>query len=191
MVVHWSGLTLSTYIQSPFYAWNVTLMTNFTRSYTESVAPDQHAPQISSYPLWLDTTNGSIDVFADSAFWLDCTDVYTDLELHLPHILLQSVLVMSVIYYCIFYPQATAEAICRRIGVFGENESTEGMSFTGREFDELSPEEQRQAVNKARLFARVEPAHKSKIVDILQGEGEISAMVGVVCHYDWLFNSAP
>ena len=74
--------------------------------------------------------------------------------------------------------QATAEAICRRIGVFGENESTEGISFTGREFDELGTEDQRAAVMRARLFARVEPAHKSKIVEYLQGEGEISAMVG-------------
>ena len=75
--------------------------------------------------------------------------------------------------------QATAEAICRRIGVFSESESTEGLSFTGREFDELAPEDQRAAVMKARLFARVEPAHKSKIVEYLQGEGEISAMVGL------------
>ncbi|KAK7483697.1 hypothetical protein BaRGS_00025018 [Batillaria attramentaria] len=74
--------------------------------------------------------------------------------------------------------KATAEAICRRIGVFTENESTEGMSFTGREFDELPPEDQRAAVMRARLFARVEPTHKSKIVEYLQSEGEISAMTG-------------
>ncbi|CAC5382028.1 ATP2A [Mytilus coruscus] len=74
--------------------------------------------------------------------------------------------------------KATAEAICRRIGVFGENEATEGYSFTGREFDDLSIEEQRRAVMKARLFARVEPSHKSKIVEFLQGEGEVSAMTG-------------
>ena len=30
---------------------------------------------------------------------------------------------------------------------------------------------------RARLFARVEPAHKSKIVEYLQGEGEVTAMV--------------
>ena len=30
---------------------------------------------------------------------------------------------------------------------------------------------------RSRLFARVEPAHKSKIVEYLQAEGEISAMV--------------
>ncbi|XP_061189819.1 calcium-transporting ATPase sarcoplasmic/endoplasmic reticulum type-like isoform X3 [Saccostrea echinata] len=74
--------------------------------------------------------------------------------------------------------KATAEAICRRIGVFGENESTEGLSYTGREFDDLSHEEQRAACMRARLFARVEPTHKSKIVEHLQAEGEVSAMTG-------------
>lgn len=75
--------------------------------------------------------------------------------------------------------KATAEAICRRIGVFSETETTEGKAFTGREFDDLSPEEQAKAVRHARLFARVEPAHKSKIVEYLQADGEISAMVGL------------
>ncbi|CAH1801315.1 unnamed protein product [Owenia fusiformis] len=74
--------------------------------------------------------------------------------------------------------KATAEAICRRIGIFGESESTEGLAFTGREFDDLSQDEQRQVVTRARLFARVEPAHKSKIVDHLRAQGEISAMTG-------------
>jgi Ca2+ transporting ATPase len=75
--------------------------------------------------------------------------------------------------------KATAEAICRRIGVFGEDESTEGKAFTGREFDDLpSVEAQANAVRNARLFARVEPAHKSKIVEFLQADGEVSAMTG-------------
>ncbi|XP_041348121.1 sarcoplasmic/endoplasmic reticulum calcium ATPase 1-like isoform X2 [Gigantopelta aegis] len=74
--------------------------------------------------------------------------------------------------------KATAEAICRRIGIFKENENTEGLSYTGREFDDLGPEEQRSACMRARLFARVEPAHKSKIIEFLQAEGEISAMTG-------------
>ena len=78
--------------------------------------------------------------------------------------------------YYLFY-QATAEAICRRIGIFNETESTEGKAFTGREFDDLSPKDQASAVRNARLFARVEPAHKSKIVEFLQADGEISAMV--------------
>ncbi|KAK6057730.1 Calcium-transporting ATPase 3, endoplasmic reticulum-type domain protein [Cooperia oncophora] len=72
----------------------------------------------------------------------------------------------------------TAEAIGRRIGLFTEDEDTTGLSFTGREFDDLPPEQQSDACRRAKLFARVEPAHKSKIVDILQSHGEITAMTG-------------
>ncbi|VDL17143.1 unnamed protein product [Hymenolepis diminuta] len=74
--------------------------------------------------------------------------------------------------------KATAESICRKIGLFEENEETEGKSFTGREFDELTPKEMAEAVRKAKLFARVEPAHKSKIVAFLQADNEVSAMTG-------------
>lgn len=52
-----------------------------------------------------------------------------------------------------------------------------GKSFSGREFDDLPVSEQRRAVQRARLFSRVEPSHKSKIVEYLQADGEISAMV--------------
>ncbi|EYC25939.1 hypothetical protein Y032_0011g1469 [Ancylostoma ceylanicum] len=72
----------------------------------------------------------------------------------------------------------TAEAIGRRIGLFTETEDTTGLAFTGREFDDLPPEQQSEACRRAKLFARVEPAHKSKIVDILQSHGEITAMTG-------------
>merc|ERR1712142_650427 len=72
----------------------------------------------------------------------------------------------------------TAIAICRRIGIFSEDQSTEGLAFTGREFDDLSPTLQKEACLKARCFARVEPTHKSKIVFYLQGADEITAMTG-------------
>lgn len=79
--------------------------------------------------------------------------------------------------FCI-YQKNTAEAICRRIGVFGEDEDTTGLSYSGREFDDLPISEQRAACARARLFSRVEPSHKSKIVEYLQSMNEISAMTG-------------
>ncbi|CAM2707338.1 unnamed protein product [Rotaria socialis] len=72
----------------------------------------------------------------------------------------------------------TAEAICRRIGIFKESQNTKGKAFSGREFDDLSPEEQSEACRHAKMFARVDPAHKSKIVEYLQSHGEITAMTG-------------
>ncbi|KAL2022660.1 hypothetical protein VTK56DRAFT_4741 [Thermocarpiscus australiensis] len=72
----------------------------------------------------------------------------------------------------------TAETICRQIGVFGPYEDLTGKSYTGREFDNLSPSEQLEAAKNASLFSRVEPAHKSKLVDLLQSVGEVVAMTG-------------
>ncbi|XP_058857583.1 sarcoplasmic/endoplasmic reticulum calcium ATPase 1-like isoform X1 [Acipenser ruthenus] len=74
--------------------------------------------------------------------------------------------------------KGTAVAICRRIGIFGEDEDVTDRAYTGREFDDLAPEVQREACKRARCFARVEPAHKSKIVEYLQSFDEITAMTG-------------
>ena len=92
----------------------------------------------------------------------------------------------------------TAEAICKQIGVFenvlsSENikrarltrltlpkkdEDLTGKSFTGREFDALSPQEKEQAIQTANLFSRTEPTHKMELVKMLQGMNEICAMTG-------------
>ncbi|UJR09375.1 hypothetical protein I4U23_013619 [Adineta vaga] len=72
----------------------------------------------------------------------------------------------------------TAEAICRRIGIFKDSEDTRGKAYSGREFDNLSRAEQSEACRHAKMFARVDPAHKSKIVEFLQSHGEITAMTG-------------
>ncbi|ORZ10062.1 Ca-transporting ATPase [Lobosporangium transversale] len=72
----------------------------------------------------------------------------------------------------------TAESICRKIGVFSQDEDLTGKSYTGREFDDLSEKEQLLAVSRASLFSRTEPTHKSKLVDLLQSMGAVVAMTG-------------
>ncbi|PWA30762.1 hypothetical protein CCH79_00009226 [Gambusia affinis] len=79
--------------------------------------------------------------------------------------------------------KGTALSICRRVGIITEQEEEqEGVGgyggLTGREFDELSPDLQRQVCRTARCFARVEPAHKSRIVEYLQSLNDITAMTG-------------
>jgi Ca2+ transporting ATPase len=74
--------------------------------------------------------------------------------------------------------QNTAETICRQIGVFGPDEDLTGKSYTGRQFDDLSESEKLEAAKRASLFSRTEPAHKSKLVDLLQQAGEVVAMTG-------------
>ena len=74
--------------------------------------------------------------------------------------------------------QVTAETICRQIGVFGHDEDVTGKSYTGRQFDALSESEKLDAAKTASLFSRVEPSHKSKLVDLLQEAGEVVAMTG-------------
>lgn len=80
--------------------------------------------------------------------------------------------------------------IDRRIGVFTEDEDTTGKSYSGREFDDLPVAEQRSACAKARLFSRVEPAHKSKIVEFLQSMNEISAMVSLYTFLSYVLHVA-
>lgn len=42
----------------------------------------------------------------------------------------------------------------------------------------MSPVEKQQIVMQASLFSRTEPTHKSELVDLLQGQGEVVAMTG-------------
>ncbi|KAF4615292.1 hypothetical protein D9613_003225 [Agrocybe pediades] len=74
--------------------------------------------------------------------------------------------------------KGTAETICRQIGIFDEDEDLTGKSYTGKELDALSHEEKVAAVQRASLFSRTEPGHKSQLVDLLQGLGLVVAMTG-------------
>lgn len=72
----------------------------------------------------------------------------------------------------------TAEAICRRIGLFQEGQDTASLSFTGAELSSMSTDEASLAIRRAVLFSRVEPRHKLQIVEELKRQGETVAMTG-------------
>lgn len=76
--------------------------------------------------------------------------------------------------------KATAESICREIGVFYEGENLSGKSFTGKEFMALPTDKRAEILAKSggRVFSRAEPKHKQDIVRMLKEAGEVVAMTG-------------
>eukprot|EP00850_Spirogloea_muscicola_P005663 SM000026S08912 [mRNA] locus=s26:447090:456715:+ [translate_table: standard] len=74
--------------------------------------------------------------------------------------------------------QATAESVCRRIGVFEADEELSRSSYTASELSELPATQQAVAIRKISLFSRVEPSHKTMLVDALRRQNEVVAMTG-------------
>jgi P-type Ca2+ transporter type 2C len=68
----------------------------------------------------------------------------------------------------------TAFAIARQLGIA----ETPDQAITAREMDELSEEEFTKGIERYRVFARVSPEHKVKIVHALQAHGHIVSMTG-------------
>ena len=68
----------------------------------------------------------------------------------------------------------TAAVIARELGIADRDAS----ALTGAELDGMSEEQLAGAVMRARVYARVNPEHKLRIVKALQSQGEIVAMTG-------------
>jgi len=68
----------------------------------------------------------------------------------------------------------TARAIALRLGIAQESDSI----LTGRELEQLSAQELQARVAHTRVFARVNPEQKIRIVQSLQARGEFVAMTG-------------
>jgi P-type Ca2+ transporter type 2C len=69
---------------------------------------------------------------------------------------------------------ATASAIARQLGILAEN----GIAVTGKELQAMSDSEFESKVDIIRVYARVSPEQKLRIVKTLQGKGHFVAMTG-------------
>lgn len=67
----------------------------------------------------------------------------------------------------------TASEIARQLGI-----NEQGRVLTGAELESLSFDELKSVVDEVKVFARVSPEHKLKIVQALQERGHIVAMTG-------------
>ncbi|MFH1329994.1 MAG: cation-translocating P-type ATPase [Actinomycetota bacterium] len=67
----------------------------------------------------------------------------------------------------------TALEIARQLGITAGD-----LALTGADLEHMSAQELRAAVADTRVFARVSPEHKLRIVEALQAEGHVVAMTG-------------
>jgi len=67
----------------------------------------------------------------------------------------------------------TAQAIARELGILKE-----GRVVTGMELEAMSEVEFEREVENIEVYARVSPAHKLRVVTVLQKKGHVVAMTG-------------
>ncbi|MBI2601149.1 cation-translocating P-type ATPase [Candidatus Daviesbacteria bacterium] len=70
--------------------------------------------------------------------------------------------------------ELTAKAIAEEIGLIREGEEV----ITGAQLDELTDEEFVMRLSKIRIFARIQPEQKLRIVRVYQSSGEVVAVTG-------------
>ncbi len=68
----------------------------------------------------------------------------------------------------------TAAAIARQLGILGEGQ----LAITGAMLDEISDEDLVRDIEKYSVYARVQPEHKTRIVNAWRDKGYVTAMTG-------------
>lgn len=69
---------------------------------------------------------------------------------------------------------ATARAVAEKLGIAESGDAV----MTGRDIDSAAPEQLAEKARRCRVFARVTPEHKVRIVDAFRANGHIVAMTG-------------
>lgn len=72
----------------------------------------------------------------------------------------------------------TAASIATKVGLLADGEPTESAVLTGADLAALTSEDYPDAVDGARVFARVSPEQKLRLVEALQARGHVVAMTG-------------
>lgn len=73
---------------------------------------------------------------------------------------------------------ATAAAVAEQIGLLTDRNASGRHVLTGAELATLPADEYPDAVDRARVFARVSPEQKLRLVEALQDRGQVAAMTG-------------
>ncbi len=68
----------------------------------------------------------------------------------------------------------TAAAIARQLGILGEGQ----LAITGAMLDEISDEDLERDIETYSVYARVQPEHKTRIVNAWRAKGYVTAMTG-------------
>ncbi len=72
----------------------------------------------------------------------------------------------------------TATAIAAQVGLLDDRQPNPGVVLTGTDLTALSAEDYPDAVERARVFARVSPEQKLRLVEAFQARGHVVAMTG-------------
>ncbi len=121
----------------------------------------------------------NIEVLANSMIWLGYVAIADPIRPEVPAAV-QACRDAGIMVKIVTGDNAeTAKEIARQIGLWdSEDDETPGAHISGREFEELSDDEAREAVLKLKVLSRARPMDKMRLVTSLQASGQVVAVTG-------------